>query len=104
MAAETREQSLATNLVARMKEVLDEAFADEDYTRILDISENIIGADDDEVDELIGLIDDGSFDDDMDIDEEFDDMDDDFDVEEESELEEDDDEEEPLYEDDDEDE
>lgn len=102
MAAETREQSLATNLVLRMKESLDEAIADEDYTRILEISETVIGSDDDEVDELIGLIDDGSFDDDLELDEDFDDMDEDFD-EEDSELEEEcDDDEDPLYEEDDE--
>lgn len=103
MAAETREQSLATNLVMRMKEALDEAVADEDYTRILEISETVIGSDDDEVDELIGLIDDGSFeDDDFELDEEFDDFDEDFN-EDDSELEdEEDDEDDPLYEDDDE--
>lgn len=81
----THEKTLATSVVDRIKEMLDEALVDEDYTRIVEAADSVLG-DDEEAEELFALVDDGSGDvddDDLDVgDEDLDDLDEDFDDEE----------------------
>jgi hypothetical protein len=81
---ESREHTLATNLIARIKSELEEALADEDYTRVVEVADNLLGEDDEEANELFNLVDDGSSDDDE-LSDDFDDLDEDFDDEEDDE-------------------
>lgn len=85
--ADTREQVLAANIVERMKASLDEALEDEDYTRIVELSDSVLG-EDEQAEDLFALVDDGSGQGELELDSDFDDLDDDFDDEEDDEDEE----------------
>lgn len=78
--SESRENTLATSIVERLKEYLNEAVNDEDYTKIVQLGEEILG-EDEEVEELFDLV--GEPIGDEDFDDEFDDLDEDFDDEDE---------------------
>lgn len=88
MKFDTREEELASSLVTRIKEKLEESLEDNDYTAIVQASEHILGTEDDEADELFDLIDDGTLND-VDITEDFDDFSEDFDDEDDEDDEED---------------
>ena len=79
----SREHTLASSLVERIKLELEEALSDEDYTRVVEMADSILGEDDEEAGELFNLVDDGSSDDFSDeLTDDFDDLDEEFDDEE----------------------
>ena len=101
--AQSREHTLASSIIERLKEVLDEALINEDYTRIVDAADVAFEGGDEESEELFALVGDGFEDSDpTDDDDDFDDLDEDFDDEEDEDDEDDLSYEEEFDEDDDE--